>query len=81
MYTFDKDCNQISKDNFTSFLSEQPYYKIVPIKNVGNYLYYIISKTENSNVLKFYYYRKDIETKSISLIEQKIVLVMLWLVD
>lgn len=72
LYTFDKNGDQISKDNFTSLLSDQPYYEITPIKKSGNYLYYIISKTVGDPfILTFYFYRKDIQTKDIILLQEK----------
>ena len=60
LYFFDKEGNELFKNNFTLELGNLNYYELIPIKKVLNELYYIIVYT-NSVIVKFLYYSFHID--------------------
>ena len=78
LFLFNKEGDKLFEKNLTEQFKEIPYYDLLPIIRVNNYLYYVISytnyKTENqipSSQIKIFYYRINIDNGDINLEKEK----------
>ena len=72
LYFFSKTGDVIYNEKLNDDVTEGEYYSLTPIKNNINDYYYIIGFVNSDKNLSLYYYKININTKSISLIHSYI---------
>ena len=77
LFLFNKEGDKLFEKNLTEEFNEIPYYDLLPIKKINNYLYYVISYTiynktnEIKSQIKIFYYSIDINNGNITLEKEK----------